>query len=79
MSSLFRCHKDKQIFHAFFLIIRNYFPEVINIERLKVELNVILPMVYNFDIKQKKASNICFIICQQHQTRSGEIKDNETQ
>ena len=67
------------LFHAFLFISRNYFPEVINIQRLKVEFNVILPMVYNFDIKQKKASNICFIICQQHQTRSGEIKDNETQ
>ena len=54
MSSLFRCHKDKQIFHAFLFIIRNYFPEVINIQRLKVELNVILPMVYNFGIKQKR-------------------------
>ena len=58
-----------QIFHAFLFNIRNYSPEVINI---------ILPRVNNFDIKQKKAWNICFIICHQHQTRSGKIKANKT-
>ena len=31
----------------------------------------------NFDIKQKKACNICFIICHQQQTRSGKIKTNK--
>ena len=33
----------------------------------------------NFDIKQRKAWNICFITCHQNQTRSGKIKDNKTQ
>ena len=33
---------------------RNYSPEVINIQRLEVELNIILPRVNNFDIKQKR-------------------------
>ena len=59
--------------------IRNYSPEVINIQRREAELNIILPRVNNFDIKQKKAWNICFIICHQHQTRSGKIKTNKTQ
>ena len=63
-------NNNKQIFHAFLFNIRNYSPEVINI---------ILPRVNNFDIKQKKAWNICFIICHQHQTRSGKIKTNKTQ
>ena len=58
--------------------IRNYSSEVINIQRREVELNIILPRVNNFDIKQKKAWNICFIICHQHQTRSGKIKTNKT-
>ena len=40
---------------------------------------IIQPRVNNFDIKQKKAWNICFIICHQHQTRSGKIKTNKTQ
>ena len=61
---------NKQIFYAFFYNIRDYSPEVINI---------ILPRVNNFDIKQKKAWNICFIICHQHQTRSGKIKTKNTQ
>ena len=70
---------NKQIFHAFLFNIRNYSPEVINIQRREAELNIILPRVNNFDIKQKKAWNICFIICHQHQTRSGKIKTNKTQ
>ena len=44
---------NKQIFHVFLLNIRNYSLEVINIQR-EVELNVILPRVINFDIKQKR-------------------------
>ena len=43
-----------------------------------LKLNVTLPRVTNFDIKQKKAWNICIIICYQHQTRSGKIKANKT-
>ena len=38
--------------------------------RREAELNIILPRVNNFDIKQKKAWNICFIIYPQHQTKS---------
>ena len=44
---------NKQIFHAFLFNIRNYSPEVINIQRRDAELNIMLPRVYNFDIKQK--------------------------
>ena len=51
---------NKQIFHAFLFNIRNYKPEVSNIQRREVELNIILPRVNNFDIKQKSAWNICF-------------------
>ena len=43
----------KQIFHTFLFNIRNYSPKVINIQRREVELNVTLPKVNNFDIKQK--------------------------
>ena len=61
---------DKKIFHAFCLISGPTQPEVINIT---------LPRVNNFDIKQNKPWNICFIICNQHQTSSGKIKANKTQ
>ena len=67
------------MFHAFFLNIRNYSSEIINIQQGKAELNIILPRVNIFDIKQKKIGNICFIICYQHQTRSGKRKANKTQ
>ena len=70
---------NKQILHAFLFNIRNYSPEVINIQRSEAELNIILPRVNNSDIKQKKAWNICFIICHHHQTRYGKIKANKTQ
>ena len=39
----------------------------------------IFPRVNNFDIKQKNAWNMCFIICHRHQRRSGKIKTNKTQ
>ena len=69
----------KQIFHAFLFNIRNYSPEVINIQRREAELNIILLRVNNFDIKQKKiAWTIFFIICHQHQTTSGRIKANSS-
>ena len=61
---------NKQIFHAFLFNIRNYSPEVSNIQRRKAELNIILPRVNNFDIKRKSAWNICFILYPQHQTKS---------
>ena len=70
---------NKKIFLAFLFNTRNYSLEVINIQRRKAELNIILPRVNNFDIKQKKAWNICFVIWHQHQTRSEKIKANKTQ
>ena len=63
----------------FLFNIRNYSPEVINIQRDEAKLNIILPRVSNFDIKHKKTWNICFIICHKHQTRSGKISANKTQ
>lgn len=42
--------------------IRNYLHDVSNIQRREVELNIILPRVNNFVIKQKIAQNICFTI-----------------
>ena len=62
-------NNNKQIFHAFLFNIRNYSPEVRNIQRREPELNIILARVNNFDIKQKPACNICFIIYPQHQTK----------
>ena len=59
--------------------IRNFSSKVINIQRRKAELNIILSRVNNFDIKQKRAWNICFVMCHQQQTRSGKIKTNKTQ
>ena len=60
----------KQIFYAFLFNIRNYSLEAINIQQREAELNIILPRVNNFDIKQKSAWNTCFIIYPQHQTKS---------
>ena len=45
---------NNQLFHAFLFDIRNYSPEVINIQRHKAELNILLPRVNNFNIKQKR-------------------------
>ena len=59
--------------------IRNYSPEVINMQWREAELNIILTRVNNFDIKQKKVWNICFIIGHLHQTRSGKVKATKTQ
>ena len=59
--------------------IRSTSLEVILIQRREAELTIILLRVNNFNIKQKKAWNICFIICHPHQTRSGKIKANKTQ
>ena len=56
-----------------------YSPDVINIQRGEAELNIILTMVNNFDIKHKKTWNICFIICHQNQTRSGKIEAKKLQ
>ena len=67
------------MFHDFLFTMRNYSPNVINIQRRYVKLNILLPSMNNFDIKQRKAWNICFITCHQNQTRSGKIKDSKTQ
>ena len=48
-------YHNEQIFHAFWYNIRNYSPEVINVQRPEAELNIILLRVNNFDIKQKKS------------------------
>ena len=45
---------NNQLFHAFLFDIRNYSPEVINLQRHKAELNILLPRVNNFNIKQKR-------------------------
>ena len=70
---------NKQIFHAFLFNIRNYSPKVIDIQRRKAKLNIILPRVNNFNIKQITVWNICVIKCHKHQTRSGKIKTKKTQ
>ena len=70
---------NKQMFHAFLFNIRNCSPKVINMQRREAELNIILPRVNNFDIKQKRAWSIFFIICHQHQTRSIKINTNKMQ
>ena len=62
---------NKQIFHAFLFKIRNFPPRAINIQRRKVELSIVLQRVKSFDIKQKKALNICLIICHQHKQDLG--------
>ena len=45
---------NKQIVHTFLFNIRYYSPEVIDIQLCEEELNNILLMVNNFDIKQKR-------------------------
>ena len=52
-----------------FFFIKNYSPEVSNIERRGTELNIILPRVNNFDTKQKSAWSICFVIYLQYQRK----------
>ena len=61
-SILQRCQRcdNKQIFQAFLFNIRNFSPEVINIQRREAELNIILPKVDNFDIKQKR--HVIFVL-----------------
>ena len=50
---------DKQLFHGFLFSIRNYSPKVTSIQQRLAELNIILPRVNNFDIKQIKPLNDC--------------------
>ena len=63
----FKCigKSNKQIFHAFLFNIRNYSPDVKNIQRREAELNT-LPRENNLDIKQKIAWSICFIMNPKH-------------
>ena len=49
----------KQILLTFFNI-RNYSPEVINVQRHEAELSIILTRMNNFDIKQKKGMEYLF-------------------
>ena len=41
------------MFHAFLFNIRNYSPEVINIQRREAELNIILPRMNNSILNKK--------------------------
>ena len=63
----FKCigKSNKQIFHAFLFNIRNYSPDLKNIQRREAELNT-LPRENNLDIKQNIAWNICFIMNPKH-------------
>ena len=48
-------NNNNQIFHAFLFNIRNYSPKVTDIQfSCEAELNIVLPRVNNFDIKQKR-------------------------
>ena len=47
-----KCIISKQIFRAVLFNIRNYSPEVSNVQLREAELNVTLLRVNNFDIKQ---------------------------
>ena len=60
----------KQIFYVSLFNVRNYPPEVRNIQRRKAELNITLRRMNNFDIKQKVVCNIYFTICSKHPTKS---------
>ena len=53
-------YSNKQIFHAFLFNIRHYSPKIINIQRRKAEVNIILPRMNNFDIKQKRGMEYLF-------------------
>ena len=45
---------NKQVFHTFLFNTRNYSPEVINIQRREADLNIMLTMVNNSHIKEKR-------------------------
>ena len=57
----FKQFVNKEIFHAFLFNIRSYSPEVRNIQRREMQLNITLPRVNNLNIKQKMAWNICLL------------------
>ena len=60
----------KQIFHAFLFNNRNYLPEVSNYQRREVELNITLPRINNFNIKQKWHEIFALLYVPQHQEKS---------
>ena len=62
-------HNIQPIFYAFQFNSSNYSPEVSNIQRREAELNIILPMVNNFNIKQKMTWNVSCIRYPQRQTK----------
>lgn len=64
------CCWNKQIMHAFLFRIRNYSSEGSNTQRREVGFNIIFPTLNDFDIIQKMAWGICFIIYPLHQTNS---------
>ena len=66
---------NKQIFHAFLFNIKNYSHEVINIQRHEAELNIILPRVNNFDIKQKKGMEYLFYYMAPRPNKAWKDKD----
>ena len=70
---------NKQIFHAFLFNIRNYSPEVINIQRREAELNILLPRVNNFEIKQKKGMEYLFYYMPSTPNNIWEIMTNKIQ
>ena len=70
---------NKQIFHAFLFNIRNYSPEVINIQRREAELNILLPRVNNFEIKQKKDMEYLFYYMPPTPNNIWEIMTNKIQ
>ena len=50
-----RTNTNQQTLHFFLFNIGTYSPEVRNIQRRKAKLNITLPKVDNFDVKQKMA------------------------
>ena len=43
---------NEQILHALLFDVRDYSPELINIQRREGELSIILPTVNDFDVRQ---------------------------
>ena len=66
LSMICLLYSFRYIFHAFLFNIRNYLPELKNIQRCKAVLNITIPRVNNLSIKPKIAWNICFILYPKH-------------
>ena len=69
----------QQISHAFLFNIRSYSPKVINIQRRKAELNIVLPRVNNLNIEQKRRGIFVLLYATNTKPRSGKIKTNKIQ